>query len=71
MAKVISVVNTKGGVGKTTITICVAEYLIKKQFKVYLIDTDPQKSLLNWYKDISKEKREVVYSNGKKLSKII
>ena len=71
MAKIISVINTKGGVGKTTIVISIAEFLIKSKFKVCLIDIDSQKSLLNWCEDISKEKREVIYSQGKHLLKTI
>jgi chromosome partitioning protein len=44
-AKVISVVNHKGGVGKTTSTINVGKGLHKLGYKVLLIDMDPQGNL--------------------------
>lgn len=42
MAFVISVVNQKGGVGKTTTSVNVAAYLASQDFRVLLIDLDPQ-----------------------------
>ncbi|MEA5427938.1 MULTISPECIES: ParA family protein [Arcicella] len=44
-ARVISVVNHKGGVGKTTTTACLGESLVSKGFKVLLVDFDPQGNL--------------------------
>lgn len=45
MARVISVTNQKGGVGKTTTSLALALGLRKKGFKVLAIDMDPQANL--------------------------
>jgi chromosome partitioning protein len=44
-ARVISIINHKGGVGKTTTTAYLGEALANRGFKVLLIDIDPQGSL--------------------------
>lgn len=42
MVQVISLVNQKGGVGKTTTSINIASYLVHFEKKVLLVDLDPQ-----------------------------
>lgn len=42
MSKVICIANQKGGCGKTTTSICLAQSLIIRGFKVLFIDTDSQ-----------------------------
>jgi chromosome partitioning protein len=46
---VISLVNQKGGVGKTTISINLASGLVMRGFSVLLVDCDPQGSVLKWH----------------------
>lgn len=42
MGKVISIINMKGGVGKTTLCIGIADYLSDVGYKILIIDADPQ-----------------------------
>lgn len=52
--KVISFINMKGGVGKTTLSLGVADYLSDNGYNILIIDADPQfnstQALLDTYK---------------------
>jgi chromosome partitioning protein len=44
----LSIANQKGGVGKTTITVCLAEALAERDYEVLVIDYDGQANLTSW-----------------------
>jgi chromosome partitioning protein len=44
----ISFLNQKGGVGKTTLAVHVADALARRKMRVLLVDADPQGSALDW-----------------------
>lgn len=45
---IISLLNQKGGVGKTTLAIHLATGIARQKKRVLLIDADPQASSLDW-----------------------
>lgn len=48
MAKKISILNPKGGCGKTTLSSNLGSSLLLNGYKTLLIDTDPQGTLRDW-----------------------
>ena len=74
---IISFLNQKGGVGKTTLSINVATSLALKKYKVLLIDADPQNSSLDWASIRKKEgmftvvgiTKPIIHKEIKKLAK--
>ena len=50
--KIISVIQQKGGVGKTTVAVHLAHEIkaLMPKFKITVADADPQNSALNWIK---------------------
>lgn len=47
--KVIALAATKGGVGKTTLSVALAVHAANMGQKIALLDRDPQESLADWY----------------------
>jgi chromosome partitioning protein len=69
---IISFVNEKGGVGKTTLVTNVAACLSSRNYKVCLVDTDKQQASTTWYNN--REKQDIFISSctePKALSKHI
>lgn len=48
MGKVITTASSKGGVGKTTLTYALAEFLTRRGSTVHCLDVDPNKNLSGW-----------------------
>lgn len=76
MGNIISVINMKGGVGKTTLSIGIADYLSSIGHSVLLIDADPQfnstQAMLDCYKNKGESDyyNEIILPNGKTIYKL-
>lgn len=48
MTQITSVIQQKGGAGKSTLVACLGGYMATDNAKVLIIDTDPQRSCVDW-----------------------
>ncbi|MFA5164612.1 MAG: AAA family ATPase [Candidatus Omnitrophota bacterium] len=74
MAKIISVCNQKGGVGKTTTAINLASYIALAGRNVLVVDCDPQANATSGLGIDKKQVKESIYDvliNGKDISQVI
>jgi chromosome partitioning protein len=75
MARIISVVNQKGGVGKTTTTVNLSTYLADEGNRVLVIDLDPQGNASVGfgidYKNLSQGIYEVLSDENLPISQVI
>lgn len=58
---IISFVNQKGGVGKTTAAINLASSLVRQNYKLVLVDADPQGSAATWHGIEDNQAFEILY----------
>ena len=59
--------NSKGGVGKTSIAVHLAAWLVGKRRPVAFIDADPQQSASSWIKDLATDVRLEQIGDGDEL----
>jgi chromosome partitioning protein len=64
---VISLINQKGGVGKTTTAINLASALSARKHRVLMVDADPQGSVLQWQSTGANREFDVVQLSGPEL----
>lgn len=69
MGKIISFINMKGGVGKTTLSIGIADLLASKGKKVLFVDADPQFNATQAFLDAYKSNSELDYYKNEVLDK--
>jgi chromosome partitioning protein len=61
---IIGVLNQKGGVGKTTLAVHLADAFARRDQRVMLIDADPQASALDWSTSRALRLQELPLSNA-------
>lgn len=74
MAYVISIVNQKGGVGKTTTAVNLSAFLAKKRKRVLMIDLDPQGNATSGFGFDKMELKNTVYDllvNDEEITNVI
>ena len=60
MAVKIAIANQKGGVGKTTSAICLAQELRRREYRVLIIDTDAQCNTTSFYEAKTEDQETIL-----------
>jgi len=66
---IISLINQKGGVGKTTAAVNLASGLAETGNRILVVDADPQGSVVQWQSIADEAEFEVLHSPSPQLSK--
>lgn len=69
--KVISLLAQKGGAGKTTLTVHLAVLAASEGYNVLLVDTDPQKSTGDWWREREEDEPGLVEVTADKLPDVL
>lgn len=62
--RIIAVTGDKGGVGKTTLAVLIAEWLLHKGETVTVVDADPSESAKTWLEKCADEGRQINSRNA-------
>jgi chromosome partitioning protein len=68
---IISLVNQKGGVGKTTVAVNMASGLAEAEHRILIIDSDPQGSVIQWQSIADRNEFDVLHLPSPQLKKEI
>ena len=60
----VAVVNSKGGVGKTTLSAALAVRAARESKRVAMVDLDPQKSLVEWWRRRGKTENPQIFEGA-------
>ncbi|WP_169546511.1 ParA family partition ATPase [Sneathiella aquimaris] len=69
--KIISLLAQKGGAGKTTLTVHLAVLAASEGNRVLLVDTDPQKSTGDWWREREADEPGLVEITADKIPNVI
>ena len=61
---VLAVANTKGGVGKTTLTAALAVRAAQESARVAIVDLDPQRSLVAWWQRRGESENPCIFNGA-------
>jgi chromosome partitioning protein len=68
---IISLVNQKGGVGKTTVAVNLASGLAESDHRILIVDADPQGSVIQWQSIADRKEFDVLHLPSPQIKKEI